>query len=208
MMEVDLYTVAGEVSGRVVIPDEIFGAEISRQALYQAVKAYEANRRQGTASAKGRSDVDASKRKLYRQKGTGRARAGSAGSPVRVGGGVAFGPAPRDYRQKIPKKVKRIAIRSALSARAREGAVMAIEDLSFDEPKTAKMAQLLSSMGLKDKKVLLLLGELSPNVVKSCRNIPGLRVKLAKDVSTYELLWSDVVLFSVKGLESLKEVLG
>ncbi len=207
-MEVDFYTTEGSKSGKVELPDEIFGSKISQQTLYQTVKAYEANQRQGTASTKSRSDVELSGKKLYRQKGTGRARAGSAKSPTRVGGGVAFGPSPRDYSQKVPKKVKRLAMKSALSAKAGEGTVMAIEDLSFDEPKTAKMVQILNSIGIGDRKVILLLSELSPNVVKSCRNIPGLEVKPAKDVSVYELLWSDVVLFSKGGLESLKEVLG
>lgn len=202
-----LYQSDGMEQGRIELAPEVFGIEPNEHAVYEAEKMYLANQRQGTVRTKTRSEVDFTSKKLFRQKGLGRARAGSAKSPTRVGGGRAFGPKPRDYRYEIPKKVRRLALRSVLSTRAREDAVLVIESLAFDEPKTKQMAMLLSTMSVDSKKCLVLLDRYDDVVYKSCRNIPGVLIDLARQAHIHELLHHEYLIFTQEGLRQVEEAL-
>jgi large subunit ribosomal protein L4 len=162
--------------------------------MHQAVKAYLANQRQGNASTKTRGFVIGGNQKPWKQKGTGRARQGSTRAPHWVGGGTVFGPSPRSYAQYVPRKVRALARKSAFNARARENAVLVIESFDFDAPKTSALTGLLSSLGVLEKKVLILTDGVNHNVFMSGRNLPRTHVLPYSDVSTYHLLWSDVVI--------------
>jgi large subunit ribosomal protein L4 len=206
MAEAILFSNTGEKKGTVELPAELFEASHRGHALYETVKCSMANQRQGTSSVRSRSMMKGGGRKPWRQKGTGMARAGTNCSPIWVGGGRAFGPRPRDYSYKLPKKLKRVALKSALSMRAGEQAVGVIESLTVDAPKTKDMAALLSNAGLTDRKCLMLLGHTDQKLILSIRNMPRVRVTLAEQVTAYELLDSDFVLVTQEGLEKLKEV--
>lgn len=193
MLEVHHYTAAAEKKGAYALPEDYDGT-VNMAALYQAVRAFRNNQRQGTASTKTRAEVAGGSRKPWRQKGTGRARHGTSRSPIWTGGGVVFGPKPRDYHTNIPRKVKQLARRSALNARANEGAVHVIEALEFEAPKTRQMADLLRKLELAQQKVLLLTKETRPAVFLSCRNLANLRVMRYSDASAYDILWSEALL--------------
>jgi large subunit ribosomal protein L4 len=198
----------GKAVGSATLSPDIFGIEPHQNALYEAVKVYLGNRRQGTASTKGRSDVQGGGKKPWRQKGTGRARSGSIRSPLWRGGGIVFGPKPRTYRCMLSKKVNALARKSALSLKAREKNIVVVEELAFDAPKTKQMVLFLRKLDLEQKKVLFLTVDADQNLLKSCRNIPNLTVKRARDVAAYELLKCETVLFTKKALEHIEEVLG
>jgi large subunit ribosomal protein L4 len=208
MRNVELKGLDGTVKGEVELPSTIFDVKPSTSAMYEVCKAHLANRRRGTASTKTRAEVRGGGKKPWRQKGTGRARVGSIRSPIWVGGGVAFGPRPRDYGYKVPKRVRRLALKSALSSRADDGKLCLVEDFSWPEPKTKQMVNLLSSLGLKGKKTLLLLPSLDENVIKSGSNLPYLTIMLAKDLNCYEILASEYLLVSEGALAQVKEVWG
>ena len=161
--------------------------------LHQAVKTFLNNQRQGTASTKTRSFVSGGNQKPWKQKGTGRARAGSTRAPHWRGGGIVFGPHPRDYRSDIPKKVRQLARRSALNARASEGSMFVVEQLQFDAPKTARLVELLHRLGVAERKVLLLTNGNNGNVFLSGRNIADLRIMNYQEASAYDVLWAEVV---------------
>jgi len=188
------YTAGGTARDAVTLPSDFFDGTVNMPVMHQVVKAYLANQRQGTASTKTRGLVTGGNQKPWKQKGTGRARAGSTRSPVFVGGGTVFGPTPRDYAQRLNKKVKVLARKSALNARAREEAVFVIDAFDYDAPKTQRLTGLLESMNVLDKKVLILTDGNKPNVYMSGRNIPNAHVMPFTDASTYHVLWSDVVL--------------
>ncbi len=208
MAEIKTYTKDGTLSGTAEVSDGIFNIKASEPAIYQSVVAYLANQRQGTASTKNRARVTASGRKLYKQKGTGRARTGSARSPIRVGGGTIFGPGPRSYRQRVPKKVRRLALKSALSLKVQEDKISIIEDIVLSGPKTKIVIGLLNAMGLSERQKVLLLEDMaSSELVKSCRNIQGLKLKQADSLCTWDVLQADLVVFTQKGLEKLREIL-
>jgi len=205
---VQVYRADGTVLESVELPEALFGIQPSRAAIYQAVKAYMTNQRQGIASAKSRSEVVGTGRKLYRQKGTGRARAGSIASPLRVGGGVIFGPHPLVYRERIPRKIRRLALRSALTLKARAEDIVGLEDPAFSEPRTKQMIKILENLGMSEgEKILLLVGRADPMTMKSCRNIQGLRVTSADTLCTYEVLDAERMILTQSALERLKEVL-
>jgi len=206
MAEAVLFSDTGEKKGTMELPGELFEAPRSDHAVYETVKCGMANRRQGTSSVKSRSMMKGGGRKPWRQKGTGMARAGTNCSPLWVGGGRAFGPRPRDYSYSLPKKVRRLALRSALSERAGEKAVGVIESLSLEAPKTREMAALLGNAGLLGKKCLMLVDRSDEKVMLSTRNMPHVRVTPASQVTVYELLDSEFVLMTREGLERLKEV--
>jgi large subunit ribosomal protein L4 len=188
-MEVLAYAADGTRRPRAVrLPADPFDGRVHEPAMHQAVKVYLANQRQGTAQTKTRGFVTGGNQKPWRQKGTGRARQGSIRSPLWPGGGTVFGPQPRDYALAIPRKLRRLAYRSALNARARERALAVIEPLAFDEPKTRRMAELLEKMGLGGERVLVLTSEHKRNVVLSARNIPSVDVMRFQDASTYDIL--------------------
>ena len=206
--EVSVINSEGESVGTVPLAPDIFDIEPHQQVLYEAVKAYLGNRRQGTASTKGRSEVRGGGSKPWRQKGTGRARTGTGRSPLWIGGGVTFGPKPRSYRKALPKKMKKLARRSAFSVKAREDEILIIDDLVFDEPKTKKMVSVLDVLGIHNKKVLFLTAGADENLLKSCRNIPNVTVRPARDVPVYDVLRCEVVLMTKSALKHIEEVLG
>ena len=208
MATAKLYNGAGEATGTMDLPASLFAQPVHRQALYEAVRNYLANQRQGTHDTQTRAEVRYSGAKLYRQKGTGRARAGSAGSPTRVGGGVAFGPHPRDYSYTLPRKIKRIAIRSALSDRAGAERINVIQDLEMEQPKTATLAAMLKNMDRPGRHTLLVLPAGGNTVYKSARNIKGVRVLRSHELNAYTVLWADNLVFTEKALSGAEEVFG
>ncbi len=208
MATAKLYSDKGQEKGSVDLPASLFDQPVRKQVLYEAVRNYLANQRQGTHDTQTRAEVSYSTAKLFRQKGTGRARAGSAGSPIRVGGGVAFGPHPRDYSYTLPRKIKRAALKSALSDRANHERVMVIEDFEMDAPKTRTIAGLFGGMNLEGRHTLLVLAEGENNVYRSARNLQGVRVLRSKELNAYTILWADNLVFTQKALSGAEEVFG
>ena len=188
------YTALGTERDPVALPGEVFDGTVNMPVLHQAVKAFLANQRQGTAATKIRKFVVGGNQKPWKQKGTGRARQGSIRAPHWVGGGTVFGPQPRSYRQDVPRQVKALARKSALNARAREESLFVVDRFAFDTPKTKRIIALIDRLDLVGRKVLILTNGLNPNVYLSARNIPDVEVMPYGDVSAYHLLWSDVVL--------------
>jgi large subunit ribosomal protein L4 len=201
-----VFTIDGSEKGTAPLPDELFAQPLREHLMWLSVKRHLGNQRQGTAKVKGRGEVSGGGRKPWRQKGTGRARAGSNTSPLWPGGGRAFGPEPRDHRTSLPRRQRQAALASALSLRASENAVTVLESLSFDAPKTSAMAGLLKKLGLHDKKTLLVVAEKDENVMLSCRNLANLDTTLAHQLNPYELLRHEAVLMTAGGLERMKEV--
>jgi large subunit ribosomal protein L4 len=194
MIEAPHYSPAGaKRDTNFALPAEYFDGTVNEPVLHQAVKVYLNNQRQGTHMTKSRSFVSGGNQKPWKQKGTGRARQGSIRAPHWRGGGIVFGPSPRDYRTDIPRKVKQLARKSALNARAREGAVHVIERLAFRAPKTAQLAELLGSLGLEGRKALVLTAGHNANAYLSGRNLPGVEVMAYPEASAYDILWSEVV---------------
>jgi large subunit ribosomal protein L4 len=187
------YDAKGKKSNIVALPSDLFDGTINMPVMHQAVKAYLANQRQGNASTKTRGFVIGGNQKPWKQKGTGRARQGSTRAPQWVGGGTVFGPRPRSYAQYVPRKVRALARKSAFNARARENALFVIDSFAFDGPKTSQLLGLLQTLGVAGKKVLILTNGVNHNVYMSGRNLPTTHVMPFSDVSTYHILWSDVV---------------
>ncbi|MBT8379373.1 MAG: 50S ribosomal protein L4 [Ignavibacteria bacterium] len=203
-MKIDIYKIDGKTSGeKIELADDIFGIEPKDHVLYLAVKAYLANQRQGTHKAKERSEVRGGGRKPWRQKGRGTARAGTTRSPIWTGGGTTFGPRPRDYTQKLPRKVKQLARKSALSSKAKEKQIIVVEDFTFEQPKTKEFASILNSFDLNGKKVLLLTGKTDKNVYKSGRNIPKVNIMEASKASTYNILNNQLLMLQKSAVEEL-----
>jgi large subunit ribosomal protein L4 len=206
MATVPVYSTAGEKAGEVELAPDVFGIEPSQALMHQAVVTTLANMRQGTADTKTRGEVKHTTRKLWRQKGTGRARQGMRSAPHFKGGGVAFGPHPRDYSLSFPKKMRRKALLSALTVKAQAGGIMVVDALAFDAPKTKQAAALLSVLGLTEKKVLLVLDMPHEHVVLSFRNLPNVYITTADLLGTYDVLNADVLLFSRDGLAALESL--
>ena len=203
-MEVSVYNINGQETGRkVALNESIFGIEPNDHAIYLAVKQYMANQRQGTNKSKERSEISGSTRKLGRQKGGGGARRGDINSPVLVGGGRVFGPKPRDYWFKLNKKVKDLARRSALSYKARENAIVVVEDFTFEAPKTKDFVEMTNNLKVSDKKLLLVLPESNKNVYLSARNIKRANVIIASDLNTYKVLEADTLVITESSLKSI-----
>ncbi len=192
MLEAQHFTATAQEKGSYALPGE-FDGTVNEAALYHAVRAFRNHQRQGTHSTKTRAEVSGGNRKPYRQKGTGRARQGTIRAPHYAGGGVVFGPKPRRYRTAVPRKVKRLARQSALNARAKDGALLVIEDLAFEEPKTRRLVELIAKMGLDDRKVLLLTADHREAVYRSGRNVPDVHVMRYQDASAYDVLWAETV---------------
>jgi large subunit ribosomal protein L4 len=192
MREALLYTADAKKKGGYALPAE-FDGKVSQGALYHAVRQYLGNQRQGTHSTKTRGEVSGGNQKPWRQKGTGRARQGSTRAPHWPGGGIVFGPRPRDYRTDLPRKVRQLARRSALNERANGGAIHVLEQFEFAEPKTKHMVELLDRLGLAGREVLVLTAEHSPNVHLSGRNIPGVMVMRYRDAAAYDILRADAL---------------
>src|SRR6266511_5883161 len=194
------YTTAGKKRESVNLPAEPFDGIVNMPVMHQAVKAYLSNQRLGLAATKTRGFVVGGNQKPWRQKGTGRARQGSTRAPQWVGGGTVFGPRPRSYAEAVPRKVRALARKSALNARARENAIIVIDSLEYDAPKTSQLAGLLGTLGIADKKVLILTDGVKPNIYMSGRNLTDTRVLNYSDVSTYHILWFDVVVIESSAL--------
>ena len=192
--EAPTYPAGGTQRDAVALPATLFDGTVNMPVMHQAVKAFMANQRQGNASTKIRKYVTGGNQKPWKQKGTGRARQGSTRSPQWVGGGTVFGPIPRSYAEYVPKQVRALARKSALNARARENAIMVIDQFNFEAPKTSRMQALVNRLDLDGRKVLILTDGSKPNVHLSGRNLPSVHVLPYSDVSTYHILWSDVVL--------------
>ena len=206
-MNAKLYGNDGSEKGTATLPDDLFGQPVHEHLLYLSVKRHLGNQRQGNAKVKHRGEVSGGGKKPFKQKGTGRARQGSNTSPLMPGGGRAFGPSPRDYRSDLPKKQRRIALISALSQKASENAVSVVDTLSFPEPKTRLMAEVLRKLGLEHKRTLLIIDKADENLARSCRNLPHLRSVPAHMLNAYELLHADCVLMTADGLKRMQEVL-
>ena len=194
------FTAGGTERERVALPEKLFDGTVNMPVMHQAVKAYLANQRQGNAATKTRGFVIGGNQKPWKQKGTGRARQGSIRAPQWVGGGTVFGPHPRSYAQYVPRQVRALARKSALNARAREGSIIVIDAFNFDVPKTSQVVALINRLGIEDRKILILTDGAKVNVYRSGRNIRNVHVLPYSDVSTYHILWSDVVLIESSAL--------
>jgi len=207
-MEVNVLNIEGQETGRkVTLNDAIFGIEPNDHVLYLSVKQYLAAQRQGTAKTKERSEVSGSTRKLGRQKGGGGARRGDINSPVLIGGGRVFGPKPRDYSFKLNKKVKELARKSALSYKAKDNAIVVVEDFNIDIPSTKKFVNVVKNMKVDNCKALFLLPSTDKNVNLSARNLDSVDVMVASTLNAYKVLWSDVLVITENALKSIDAVL-
>ncbi len=206
-MKINIVDTNGKENGKSIeLPESLFGIEPNEHVMYLAVKQYLANQRQGTHSSRDRGEIRGSTRKIKRQKGTGTARAGSIKSPVFRGGGRMFGPKPRNYSLKLNKKVKSLARASALSVKAKAGAIIVVEDFSFDKPKTKEYSNVLNNLGILNKKVLHLVSENDKTLLLSNRNIPKVNMKEVRELNTYEILNSDKLVFFESAIEKIKEI--
>lgn len=205
-MKLPVFTIKGKKGdGKTELRDSIFAIEPNETVIYEDVRRHMANKRQGTASTKERGQVRGGGRKAYRQKGTGQARRGTIRSPLLKGGGTVFGPHPRTYSVRMTKKMRRLARKSALSIKASDEAIFLMDDFSFDEPKTAKIIDILESLEINGKKVLILTAETDLVVYKSARNISHVEVLEANKPNTYQILNADAILIQQSALEILQE---
>ncbi|HBT20970.1 MAG TPA: 50S ribosomal protein L4 [Peptococcaceae bacterium] len=206
MPKVPVYSTSGEQVGEMELSDEVFGEEINEAVIYEVALSQMANARVGTASTKTRGEVRGGGRKPWRQKGTGRARAGSIRSPLWKGGGVVFGPKPRDYSYRLPRKVRRLALRSALSSKVAEDNLIVLDSLKFEEPKTKKMLEILKTFDA-DKKTVVVTEKNNENAYKSARNIPGITHRSAENLSVLDIVTHEKLLMTKDAVVHLEEVL-
>ena len=201
-MKAKIYQQDGSVKGEIELPESVFSAEVNEALLHQVITQYLANQRQGTAKTKGRSEVSGGGKKPWRQKGTGRARAGSNTSPIWVRGGKAFGPDPRSYTSTIPRKMRKLALISALSSRAKDEKVIVMDDITCEQPKTAAMAKMFKAIAVQGRKNLLIIDAGSQNVFLSSRNIRDVSIKPVQELCAYDVVRNENIIF---GNESLIE---
>lgn len=205
-MQVDVLNIQGGKTGRTVeLPQEIFGTEPNSHVVYLAVKQYLAAQRQGTHKVKTRAEVQGASRKLHKQKGTGGSRKGNLRNPLYKGGGTIFGPKPHGYDIKLNRKVKDLAKISALSSKAKENAIVVVEDVNLEAPKTRQFAGILKSLNVGGKKALFVLPEYNDNVYLSLRNIPGVQGSLLSDVNTYDIVNANVLVFTESAAKIFNE---
>ena len=205
MANITMLNMAGEAVGTIELNDAIFGIEPNEYAVQAVVKNILANRRQGTQSALDRGEVRGGGRKPFRQKGTGRHRQGSTTDPSQIGGGVVFAPKPRSYRYSVPKKLRRLALKSVLSAKVADNELVVIDELKFDAPKTKEMIKVLENIKAQ-KKALIVMDEKDNNVVKSASNIPGVRTALVNTINVYDILNCDKLVMAKGAVEQITEV--
>lgn len=205
MAKVKVLNMAGTETGTIDLNDAIFGIEPNQNAVHAVVKNHLANRRQGTQSAKTRGEVRGGGRKPFRQKGTGRHRQGSTTDPSQVGGGVAFAPKPRSYRYTLPKKLRRLAMLSALSAKVAGNEMIVLDELKFEAPKTKEMVKMLENVKA-GKKALIVTAEKDENVVRSAANIPGVRTALVSTMNVYEIINHDNFIVTAEAIKKIEEV--
>ncbi len=206
-MEVPVYSLTREVVKRIEISDDVFGVPFNQAVVHQAMVRQRANARQGTASTKTRGEVSGTTKKLFRQKGTGYARGGSSRSPVRRGGGITFGPKPRSYRQDMPKKMRQLALRCVLSAKAGDGELMILEQLKLDEPKTKEMVGILAALEVNSS-ALIATSEPEQNVVKSARNLPGIKTIPASLLNVIDILSCKMLLMTEAAVRRVEQLWG
>ena len=203
-MKLEVYKTNGKTAGeQIELADDIFGIEPNDHAIYLSVKAYLANQRQGTHKAKERSEVRGGGRKPFKHKGRGGARAGTIRSPLWIGGGTIFGPRPRNYRQDLPKKVSRLARKSALSYKVKDEQLMIVEDFNFDEPKTKELLKILNALKVDGKKVLILTKGNLTSVYKSGRNIPKIKILEVDKASTYDIVNNQMMIIQKSAVEDI-----
>ena len=206
-MQIPVYNLAGEVVEHIEISDEVFAVPFNQAVVHQAVVRQQANARQGTASTKTRSEVSGTSGKMFRQKGTGLARAGSRRSPLRRGGGIIFGPRPRSYRQAMPKKMRRLALRCVLSAKVGDDELTVLEQLKLGEPKTKEMAQILATLGV-DSSALIVTTEPEESVIKSVRNLVGIKTLPANLLNLVDILSHKKLLMTVAAMRMVERLWG
>lgn len=205
MPKVALYDITGSQVGDIELSDAIFGIEVNNHVMYEAVKNYLANQRQGTQSAKTRADVRGGGRKPWRQKGTGRARQGSIRAPQWKGGGVVFAPKPRDYSYSIPKKVKRLALKSALSSKVQDKEIIVVDKLVLEQPKTKELVKVLKNLN-SNKKTLIVIPERDETIVRSAANIQGVKTAYVNTINVYDILNCDSFLITKDAVNKVEEV--
>ena len=205
-MTLDVLKIDGSKSAdKIELSDSIFAIEPNDHAIYLSVKAYLANQRQGTHKSKERAEVRGGGKKPWKQKGRGGARAGTSRSPLWVGGGTIFGPRPRDYRQDLPKKVRRLARKSAFSYKVKDEQLLVVEDFNIEQPKTKEFTKILNALKVTGKKVLLLTDVNNPNVYKSGRNIPKVKIVEASKASTYDLLNNQILILQKSAVKEIEK---
>ncbi len=205
MPKVNVLNMSGEQVGEIELSEDIFGVEINQHVVYEVVKNQLANKRQGTQSAKTRAEVRGGGRKPWRQKGTGRARQGSVSAPHFTGGGVVFAPKPRDYSYKVPKKVRRLALKSVLTSKVEMGEIIVVDKIDFDAPKTKDMANFLAKINA-DKKALIVMEEKNANVIKSASNIPNVQTALVNTINVYDILKYNSFIITKEAVKKVEEV--
>ena len=205
MATLKMLNMAGAEAGEIKLNDEIFAITPNEYAVHEEVKNYLACQRQGTQSAKTRAEVRGGGRKPFRQKGTGRHRQGSSTDPTQVGGGVVFAPKPRDYRYRVNKKVKRLAMKSVLSAKVADNEMIVLNEIKFDEPKTKEMIKMLANVKA-GKKALIVMAEKDENVIKSAANIPGVRTALVGTMNVYEIINHTNFIVTEEAIKKIEEV--
>jgi large subunit ribosomal protein L4 len=205
MPKVDLYNMSGEIVGDVVLSDSIFGIEVNQNAIHTVVVNQLANKRQGTQSTKTKSEVRGGGIKPWRQKGTGRARQGSIRSAQWIKGGIALGPKPRSYRYALPKKFKRLALKSALSSKVNENEILVVDKLSMDSIKTKQMVNVLNNLKV-DTSALIVLDDKNDTVVKSARNIPGVKTAYVNTLNVYDIMKYDKFIITKDAVSKVEEV--
>ena len=206
-MKAEVYDLNGEVVEQIELNEAVFALPLNQAVVHQAMVRQLANGRQGTASTKTRGEVSGSTRKLYAQKHTGRARRGDIKSPLLRGGGVAFGPKPRSYRQSMPKKMRRLALKCLLSAKIREGNMRLVKELDFKEPKTKDMVNVLSSLGI-DSSALIVTGQSTPNVIRSVANLTDIKVVPSALINVLDLLSYEMLVATVPAVRNIEEIWG
>ena len=204
-MHTSVYNLAGEVVGQTELDESVFGLSFNDAVVHQTMVMQLANRRQGTASTKSRGEVRGSRRKLYAQKHTGRARRGDIKSPLLRGGGVAFGPKPRTYRQAMPNKMRRLAIKCVLSSKVSEGNFKVIEELSFEKPKTKELSNILRSLNIVNN-VMIVTAESDVNVLRSALNLSNIKVLPSAQVNTLELLTYRTLIVTTDALRNIEKI--
>ena len=194
---VDVYSLSGKKIDKLQLDPVVFNSRVNKPLLHQVLVMYQANTRQGTASTKTRAEVRGGGKKPWRQKGTGRARSGSIRSPIWRGGGIAFGPKPRDYSYSVPHRMKRLALISGLSAKARDNELLVLEkDIELAQPKTIEIVKILKALKIGQQRILMLYAKKNDNLVKSCRNIKNFTLRLCEDFNAYDVLSNSKILFS------------
>ncbi len=205
MAKVTMLNMAGEQAGSIDLNDAIFGIEINEYAVHEVIKNYLANQRQGTQSAKTRAEVRGGGRKPFRQKGTGRHRQGSSTDPSQIGGGIVFAPKPRDYRYTVPKKVRRLALKSALTSKVQENEIIVLDALKMEAPKTKDMIKVLENVKAA-KKALIVTAEKDDAIIRAAANIPGVRTTMVSQMNVYEIVNSTSFIVTADAVKKIEEV--